>query len=166
MQNNDKQYFIYNEATHERITVSKEVHNAYYRESWRVRSREKTHLRCCCPVELKWECDADCTCCKYHKDPYAVSIDGEVPDTDELEVERIENPDAADPEREAITEILYDTLMDLFRQLDSNADRIADMRLKGYSERQIAVELGIPQRTYADRMKRTKTALRNKCPLK
>ncbi len=46
---NQKQPFIYDRATGEKIPVSKEVRDAYYGEAARIRMKEQAHGRCVCP---------------------------------------------------------------------------------------------------------------------
>ena len=46
---NQKQPFIYDRATGEKIPVSKEVRDAYYGEAARIRMKEQAHGRRVCP---------------------------------------------------------------------------------------------------------------------
>ena len=56
---NQKQPFIYDRTTGEKIPVSKEVRDAYYGEAARIRMKEQAHGRCVCPQSKVWACDGD-----------------------------------------------------------------------------------------------------------
>lgn len=53
MQNNENQktYFIYVRSTGEKVPVTKEQHNSFYKEADRIRHKEQDHGRC---IHLKW----------------------------------------------------------------------------------------------------------------
>lgn len=68
MQNNDNQktYFIYVRSTGEKVPVTKEQHDSFYKEADRIRHKEQDHGRCMCPYRFIWKCDGDCIGCEYH----------------------------------------------------------------------------------------------------
>ena len=72
---NQKQPFIYDRATGEKIPVSKEVRDAYYGEAARIRMKEQAHGRCVCPKSKVWACDGDCLICEYHRSGDLASLD-------------------------------------------------------------------------------------------
>lgn len=51
MQNNENQktYFIYVRSTGEKVPVTKEQHDSFYKEADRIRHKEQDHGRCMCP---------------------------------------------------------------------------------------------------------------------
>ena len=49
MQNNEQQYTIFIRSTGERIPVSKEEFDNYYRDITRYRQKQQEHGRCVCP---------------------------------------------------------------------------------------------------------------------
>ena len=111
MQNNDNQktYFIYVRSTGEKVPVTKEQHNSFYKEADRIRHKEQDHGRCMCPYRFIWK------------------------------------------------------LFARLRELDPEADTIIQLwkdHPEGISDRAIARELGRPQKTFADQMKKYRTDLR------
>lgn len=60
MQNNENQktYFIYVRSTGEKVPVTKEQHDSFYKEADRIRHKEQDHGRCMCPklsVPFRWQ---------------------------------------------------------------------------------------------------------------
>ena len=72
---NQKQPFIYDRTTGEKIPVSKEVRDAYYGEAARIRMKEQAHGRCVCPQSKVWACDGDCLICEYRRSGDLASLD-------------------------------------------------------------------------------------------
>jgi hypothetical protein len=66
MTKEEKQYFIYIRSTGEKVPVTKEQHDSFYREASRIRDKEQNHGRCMCPYRFIWKCDGDCIGCEYH----------------------------------------------------------------------------------------------------
>lgn len=66
MQNNENQktYFIYIRSTGEKVPVTKEQHDSFYKEADRIRHKEQDHGRCMCPYRFIWKCDGDCIGCE------------------------------------------------------------------------------------------------------
>ena len=56
--------FIYLRSTGEKISVTKEQRDAFYKEADRVRHKEQDHSRCMCPYHFIWKCDGDCLDCE------------------------------------------------------------------------------------------------------
>lgn len=77
MQNNDNQktYFIYIRTTGEKVPVTKEQHDAFYKEADRIRHKEQDHGRCICPYRFIWKCDGVCLYCEYHAAGDTTSLD-------------------------------------------------------------------------------------------
>lgn len=77
MQNNDNQktYFIYVRSTGEKVPVTKEQHDSFYKEADRIRHKEQDHGRCMCPYRFIWRCDGDCLDCEYHAAGDITSLD-------------------------------------------------------------------------------------------
>lgn len=77
MQNNDNQktYFIYVRSTGEKVPVTKEQHNSFYKEADRIRHKEQDHGRCMCPYRFVWSCDGECLDCEYHAAGDITSLD-------------------------------------------------------------------------------------------
>lgn len=67
--------FIYLRSTGEKIPVTKEQHDAFYKEASRIRDKEQNHGRCVCPYRYIWKCDGDCIDCEYHRAGDTLSLD-------------------------------------------------------------------------------------------
>lgn len=67
--------FIYLRSTGEKISVTKEQRDAFYKESDRIRHKEQHHHRCMCSKKHLLECDGDCIACKYHASGDTLSLD-------------------------------------------------------------------------------------------
>lgn len=139
--------------------ITEEQYRALYPEIWRIHSREQNHGCCACPKRYLWKCDGQCDLCEYHVNN-TVSLDDPLPDGNGTLGDYI--PD----DRPSIEDVYADRdllkrLIARFRELDPEADRIIQMRLDNpkISDRAIARELGRPQRTFADQMKRYYTEL-------
>ena len=163
MQNNDNQktYFIYVRSTGEKVPVTKEQHNSFYKEADRIRHKEQDHGRCMCPYRFIWRCDGDCLDCEYHATGDITSLDQPLSDGNSTLCDYI--PDRSKSMEEIISDrMLLEQLFARLRELDSNADTIIQCWLDDYkiSDRAIAEKLGGKQRTFADQMKKIRTELR------
>lgn len=58
--------FIYLRSKGEKISVTKEQRDVFYKEADRIRHKEQDHGRCMCPYRFIWSCDGDCLDCEYH----------------------------------------------------------------------------------------------------
>lgn len=163
MQNNDNQktYFIYVRSTGEKVPVTKEQHDSFYKEADRIRHKEQDHGRCMCPYRFIWKCDGDCIGCEYHAAGDITSLDQPLPDGNGTLGDYI--PDRSKPMEEVIADrMLLVQLFARLRELDPEADIIIQLwkdHPEGISDRAIARELGRPQKTFADQMKKYRTDL-------
>lgn len=163
MANNDKisTPFIYLRSTGEKIPVTKEQHDAFYKEASRIRDKEQNHGRCVCPYRFIWKCDGDCIDCEYHRAGDTLSLDAPTEDGSNDLYNTI--TDAAPTMEDVIADrILIEQLFARLRELDPDADIIIQCWLDDYkiSDRAIAERLGRKQRTFADQMKKYRTELR------
>lgn len=158
----ENQSFIYIRATGEKVSVTKEVRDEYYREAARVRMREQAHGRCVCPQSKVWACDGDCLTCEYRRSGDLASLD--VPIGEDGEDTLLDMVPSEAPAIESIVadRDLLDRLFARLRELDPDADTIIAMWMDddNVSDRAIAKTLGRPQRTFADQMKKYRTELR------
>ena len=150
MQNNDNQktYFIYVRSTGEKVPVTKEQHNSFYKEADRIRHKEQDHGRCMCPYRFIWRCDGDCLDCEYHATGDITSLDQPLSDGNSTLCDYI--PDRSKSMEEIISDrMLLEQLFARLRELDPDADIIIQCWLDDYkiSDRAIAEKLGRPQRT-------------------
>ncbi len=163
MQNNDNQktYFIYVRSTGEKVPVTKEQHNSFYKEADRIRHKEQDHGRCMCPYRFIWRCDGDCLDCEYHATGDITSLDQPLSDGNGTLCDYM--PNRSKSMEEIISDrMLLEQLFARLRELDPDADIIIQCWLDDYkiSDRAIAEKLGRPQRTFADQMKKIRTELR------
>ena len=163
MANNDKisTPFIYLRSTGEKIPVTKEQHDAFYKEASRIRDKEQNHGRCVCPYRFIWKCDGDCIDCEYHRAGDTLSLDAPTEDGSNDLYNMVS--DAAPTMEDVIADrILIEQLFARLRELDPDADIIIQCWLNDYkiSDRKIAEQLGRKQRTFADQMKKIRTELR------
>ncbi len=161
MQNNDNQktYFIYVRSTSQKVLVTKEQHDTFYKEADRIRHKEQNHGRCMCPYRFIWKCDGDCLDCEYHAAGDISSLDQPLSDGNGTLGDYI--PDRSKPMEKVIADrMLLEQLIARFRELDPDADRIIELLGDELSDRKIAEQLGRKQRTFADQMKKIRTELR------
>ena len=141
------------------VPITEDQYRSLYPEIWATQKREQYHGRCMCPKHYLWKCDGQCDLCEYHA-PDTVSLDDPLPDGEGTLADYI--PDDR-PSIEAVIadHDLLEHLIARFRELDSDADLIIQMRLDNpkISDRKIAEALGRPQRTFSDQMKRYYTEL-------
>lgn len=163
MQNNGNQktYFIYVRSTGEKVPVTKEQHNSFYKEADRIRHKEQDHGRCMCPYRFIWRCDGDCLDCEYHATGDITSLDQPLSDGNGTLCDYM--PNRSKSMEEIISDrMLLEQLFARLRELDPDADIIIQCWLDDYkiSDRAIAEQLGRKQRTFADQMKKIRTELR------
>ena len=163
MQNNDNQktHFIYVRSTGEKVPVTKEQHDSFYKEADRIRHKEQDHGRCMCPYRFIWRCDGDCLDCEYHATGDITSLDQPLSDGNGTLCDYM--PNRSKSMEEIISDrMLLEQLFARLRELDPDADIIIQCWLDDYkiSDRAIAEKLGRPQRTFADQMKKIRTELR------
>ena len=133
MQNNGNQktYFIYVRSTGEKVPVTKEQHNSFYKEADRIRHKEQDHGRCMCPYRFIWRCDGDCLDCEYHAAGDITSLDQPLSDGSGTLGDYIS--DRSKPMEEVISDrMLLEQLFARLRELDPDADTIIQCWLDDY----------------------------------
>jgi hypothetical protein len=165
MQNNENQktYFIYVRSTGEKVPVTKAQHDSFYKEADRIRHKEQDHGRCMCPVPLHLEVRRRLYRLRISRSRRDLtSLDQPLPDGNGTLGDYI--PDTRKPMEEVIADrMLLEQLFARLRELDPEADTIIQLwqdHPEGISDRAIARELGRPQKTFADQMKKYRTDLR------
>lgn len=78
MNNNENQYYIYIRGTKERIPVTKQEFDDYYRDINSYRRTEMNNGRCVCPRSKWLSCDMDCLTCPFHRHGNQYSLDATV----------------------------------------------------------------------------------------
>lgn len=155
----ENQSFIYDRTTGEKITVSKEIRDEYYKEAAHIRMQEQAHERCICPQHKVLICDGDCLTCEYHRSGDLVSLDVPIGEDTLVDMIPSETPDI---ESIIADRDLLERLFTRLRELDPDADTIIAMWMEddNVSDCAIAKALGRPQRTFADQMKKYRAELR------
>lgn len=154
--------FIYIRSLKQKFPCTEEQFQAFYKEVDRIRHREQDHSRCKCPKKYIWACDGDCENCEHHINNGPVSLDE--PQTDDGNALADILEDTAPLVDQVVSDrILLEQLFARLHELDPEADTIIRLwqeNPEGISDRAIARELGRPQKTFADQMKKYRTDLR------
>ena len=137
--------------------VAEEKYKSYMNDCGRIRHREQRAERCFLTRNKIFYCHGMCDDCKFHKESELISLDYlESEDCDPL-IEEIASPD---PSTEQLVEDKdeLEYLIEKLTEIEPNLRLIIELRRKeeGISDREIARRLGIPQRTFSDRMTRVR----------
>jgi hypothetical protein len=115
-----------------------------------------------CPYRFIWKCDGDCVGCEYHAAGDTLSLD--VPNPDGNGSMYGDIPDESPSMEDVIADRSFWSSSSLVSvNLIPEADTIIQLwqdHPEGISDRAIARELGRPQKTFADQMKKYRTDLR------
>lgn len=171
MKTNDNQFYIYIRSTKECVPVTKEDFDNYYRDINAYRRTQQNHGRCVCPPSKRLSCDMDCYGCPYHTPGDMSSLDSgridnegsEMSWLDELQEEMpdLQTPSPAD----YVSDILYmRQILDRLREIMPQAIEIGRLREMGLSDTAIASEIGIPRKTFTDRIKKATVILQKEFP--
>lgn len=148
-----REHFIYEPATKQRIPVSDEVYNEFYRPIWNTFRKAHRHGCCSCPGSKWWLCCGDCAICKYRTAGDNLSLDYE------QEVVGDIRPDDSDLESIVTDRIIFDQLLKRLDVLMPEARRIGELRQDGYSDNAIADIIGVPRTTFLSRIKKVNAQL-------
>ena len=166
MTTNENQYHIYLRSTNERVPCTKEEFDNYYRDINAYRKKQQRHGRCVCPESRRLHCDMDCATCPFRRAGDGLSLDYTTTDEDGTEIRWADNLEDPSP---LIEDIVADGIQmaDLFKRLNElmpQALEIGRMRQLGMSDTAISAEIGIPRKTFTDRLKRAKDILKSEFP--
>lgn len=171
MSNNEKQYFIYIRSTKLRVYCTKQQFDDYYRDINAYRRTQMNHGRCVCPPSKRLWCDMDCSTCPYRTSGDISSLDDNLTDEDgdemtwldrlQEELPELQTPsfDNTIAERDELKSILA-RLSELMPQ----ALEIGELRLQGLSEDAIADKIGTGRKTYAYRLKKAFSIMKEEFP--
>ena len=153
MTNNEKQYYIFIRSTGERIPVSKEEFDNYYREINAFRQRQQYHHKCVCPANKRLSCDMDCFTCPYRRAGDSISLDYCMTDDEGNEKAMVDTiPDSSPLVAELVTDrIVLEALVARLTEIMPQALEIINMRLDGLTNTAISKAIGIPRKTFTDR---------------
>jgi len=166
MNTNEKQYYIYIRSGDQRILVSKETFDSYYRSVHVYRRQRQRDGECACPQSKRLFCDTDCDNCPFRVSPETLSLDYTVTGSDGSELSWLENIEDGSPLPE---EILIDAsemqrLYGRLKELMPEAVEIGRLRLKGLPDTSIAGEIGIANTTFRSRLQKAKKILEKEFP--
>lgn len=166
MSSNDKQYYIYLRSTKERVPCTKEEFDNYYRDINAFRQRQQYHGKCVCPQRKRLTCDMDCETCPFRRVGNNLSLDYTLIDEEDNEktcIDTFADPDA--PFEEIIAEqYQLKEILDRLVELMPQAMEIGRLRQEGLSDTAISTTIGIPRKTFTDRLKKAYTTLQKEFP--
>ena len=118
---------------------------AAYEELLRIRQRTCVRMRrqgrCVCPKNSQWRCDGNCDGCPYEK-VLDVFLQQKIAGADNLTLEDVLT-DGGDYESVCTAKLHSETVLARLDEIMPQARKIGELRLLGYSDRDIAKELGI-----------------------
>lgn len=162
----DNQYTILIRSTGERIPVTKQEFDDYYRDINAYRRTEMNNGRCVCPRSKWLSCDMDCLTCPFHRHGNQYSLDATVNGDDEDARAWGEDiPSTEGSMEDIITDV--DEIRQLFARLSElmpEAEIIGSLRLDGLSDTAISGRLGISRTTFLSRLKKAKSVLSDEFP--
>ena len=163
---NDKQYYIYYRSTGDCIPVSKEEFDNYYREINAFRQRQQYHHKCVCPANKRLSCDMDCFTCPYRRAGDTISLDYCMTDDEDNEKAMVDTiPDSSPSVEELVTDrIVLESLVARLIEIMPQALEIINMRLDGMTDTAISEAIGVPRKTFTDRLKKAVVILKSEFP--
>ena len=160
MSKQEKQRFIYDPVSRQKIDVSEEVYGAYYRPIWAMFKRAHDHGTCRATQSQWWLCQGDCAVCRFHyRDKH-----------DSLELMAESGKQTADysptidPESIAVDVLYFEGLLKRLDELMPEARKIGELRLRGLTDADIAEQIGIKRTTFLSRLKKAKEKLCEEFP--
>ena len=156
-------YQLYDKGTRMWFPVTEEQYKAYGQECSALRREMQKQGRCLCPGHKWWVCDMACMDCEYRAEK-SLSLDAQMADGDVCLGDMIPD-ESSRMEEELANSDLIARLKEYLLEMDSDADTMLEMWMKNdrISDRAMARELGCPQRTFADRVKRIRLELQKSC---
>lgn len=162
----DNHPYIYIRSTRERIPVTQQEFNDYYRSINAFRKKQQRHGRCVCPERKRLDCDTDCMTCPFHRAGDGLSLDYTTIDDEGNEQAWV---DTLADDSPLMDEIIADgqQLEQLFirlKELMPEAIQIGELRLDGHTDVDIAKRIGIHNTTFRSRLERVKKILAQEFP--
>ena len=166
MTNIEKQYYIFIRSTGERVPVSKEEFNNYYRDINAFRQRQQYHHKCVCPANKRLSCDMDCFTCPFRRAGDTISLDYCMTDDEGNEKAMVDTiPDSSPSVEDLVADrIVLESLVSRLTEIMPQALEIINMRLDGMTDTAISETIGIPRKTFTDRWKKAAAILKSEFP--
>ncbi len=171
MSNNAKQYFIYLRSSNLRVECSEEQFKSYYKEVDSYRRTQMNHGQCICPRSKWLTCDMDCLTCKHHTSGKCYSLDNHHTDDEGNEMNWMDQlqeqlPDLRTPsiEENVLDRAEATDILDRLAEVMPMALEIGRLREQGLSDTAISKEIGVPRKTFTDRLKKLRDQMKNEFP--
>lgn len=129
----------YIEIDGQQIPVTEEVYRAYKRPAWAEHKRKEREKRC--RDEKGRRCTGDCSKCNKQRTGSVLSLDSLVEETG------FEPADTVDITELVAHKLLLEELYAALEELDPDNRRIMELFSIGKSEREIAADIGLSQKT-------------------
>lgn len=143
-----KQYYLIIDG--QEVTVTEEVYRAYKRPIWAEHKRNNREKLCQVSDgkgSLK-RCTDDCSKCNRTREGSVLSVDG-------LDEAGYSVEDKTQDVLEIVIEkMLLEELFKVLEELDPNNQRICELFMDGYSKREIARTMSIPQSSFEYQFKK------------
>lgn len=157
--------FIYIRSTKEQIPCTEQEFHDFYHDIDNYRRKQQRHGRCVCPASKRLECDMDCLTCPFQREGDFLSLDNEIDDDGEAKTHLENLTDRSPLIEDMITEnARFKELFARLNELMPQAVDIGVMRQNGVSDTAISAQIGIPRKTFTDRIKRAKGFLEKEFP--
>lgn len=165
MNNSENQYYICIRGTKERIPVTKQEFDDYYRDINAYRKKQQRHSRCVCPPSERLLCDMDCWSCPHHSEGDSVSLDKPIGGDDGVTT----FADCLEDNAPLIESIISDQdelsqLLIRLAEIMPEAKEIGELRMSGLTDSDISTALGIPRSTFLSRIKKAAKVLSEEFP--
>lgn len=144
------------------VEVTKEQHDAYYRDIWATRKRAQYHGQCMCPKSKFWMCDGDCIACEFKAAGNTLSLDYTFENKKGKETSLLDTLESDDASATSIMEEaeLLTVLYQRLQELDPDGRRICELIMQGKSEREAAEDMQMARSTFKRRWNVVKELLR------
>ena len=160
MKTNDNQKYIYIRSLRERVPVTQEEFENYYRDIDTFRKKQQRHGRCVCPEAKRLDCDMDCETCPFRRAGDGLSLDYQGEEANETWLD--EFPDCGPSPCELMEDAdLLDALHRVLAELNPDEQAICNYIMVNLAERAAARELNISLSTYQYRKGRLMARLKN-----
>lgn len=144
------------------VEVTKEQHDAYYRDIWATRKRAQSHGQCMCPKSKLWMCDGDCLACEFRAAGDRLSLDYTFENKKGKETSLLDTLASDDVSAASIVEEaeLLTALYQRLQELDPDGRRMCELIMQGKSEREAAEDMQMARSTFKRRWNTVKELLR------
>ena len=160
MKTNDNQKYVYIRSLRERVPVTEEEFENYYRDIDTFRKKQQRHGRCVCPEAKRLDCDMDCETCPFRRAGDGLSLDYQGEEANETWLD--EFPDCGPSPCELMEDSdLLIALRRVLAELTPDEQAICRVIMGDFAERAAAAELNVPRTTYIYRRDKLLARLKN-----